>query len=139
MKNSETEELPRLNLERDRRFLATLVLLCAILGYVDYLLFNAFNPLGFLVLIPAGLLSFQTLWLLLRPFAEVFDDRFEIKQSLFSNKINHFIDIKKVSENKKGELFITYKDDEVEKLKLFGIRKADIALLKEEIEKNIRL
>jgi hypothetical protein len=137
VKNSEEIETPQLNIERDPLMLLIIVVVSVGLVISDYLLFKAFNPWGFFVLLPASILSFQALWLLLHPFALVFDNRFEIKHSLFSNKMHHFIDIKKLSVAKDGKLYITYKDDEVEPLKLFGIRKSHIELLKSEIEKRI--
>jgi len=88
-------------------------------------------------MIPAAILSFQSLWFLLHPFAIIFEDKIEIKQTLFQYKEHYFIDIKKITENKKGRLFITYKDDEVEPIRLFGIKTGHIQLLKKEIEKFI--
>lgn len=137
MKNSETEELPKLSIERNPLFLLLLVALSGLLILTNYFLFKAMNPWGFLMLIPASFIPFQTLWMLLRPFAQVYADRVEIKNSLFSNKLLHFIDIKKISSDKKGKLYVTYKDDEVERLNLYGIRKAHQNLLKTEIEKKI--
>jgi hypothetical protein len=136
VKNSNEDEPARLNIERDPLLLLALTILCAGLAYLDYFLFKAVNPLAFLVMIPAAILSFQVLWLFLHPFALVFENRFEIKHSLFSNKMHHFIDIKKLSESK-GKWYITYTDDDIERLNLFGIKKAHVELLKAEIEKQI--
>lgn len=136
MKNSEEYETPKLNIERDPLLLLALTVLSAGLVLWDYLLFSAINPWGFLLMVPAAILSFQVLWLFLHPFALVFDNRFEIKHSLFSNKMHHFVDIKKLSESG-GQLYITYTDDDIEKLNLFGIRKSHLDLLKAEIQSHI--
>lgn len=137
MKNYEEIEIPKLNIERNPLFLAIFGGIGLILAYFDYYLFNTFNPWGFLVLIPASAICFQTLWFLLHPFALVFNDRVEIKYSLFKNKLWQFIDIKKITEGKDGKLYITYKDGEVDRLNLRGIKKAHLPLLKSEFEKQI--
>src|SRR3954465_4329680 len=111
--------------------------LCAALIFWGYVLLEAVNPWGFIVMIPATIVFFQLLWLLVNPFAIVFDTKIEFKQSLFHNKMRYFVDIKKVSEGKSGKLYITYNDDEMEALNLFGIRPSHVKLLKSEIEKFV--
>ena len=81
-----------------------------------------FNPVGFLIMIPGFFMAFQSLWIVLHPFTLIFADRFEIKQSLFRNKIRYFIDIKQVKQGQNGKLYITFNDDEIEKINLFGMR-----------------
>jgi len=137
VRNQKKEQVPLLNIERNPAFLVAWILLSALNVYLGYLLLKNVNPWGFLVMIPAAILSFQAVWFLLNPFAIIFDDKIEIKQSLFHHQDHYFIDIKKVTRQKDGRLFITYKDDEVERLKLFGIKPAHISLLQSEVEKNI--
>ncbi len=93
--------------------------------------------MGLLMMIPAAFCVFQTIWLLLNPFASFYTDRVEIRQTLFHHQQRFFIDIRKVSQDSNGRLFITYNDDEVEKLNLFGIRKNHISVLKENLEKEM--
>lgn len=88
-------------------------------------------------MVPTAILFFQVLWLIMNPFAIVFDDKVEMKQSLFHNKLWYFVDIKKVGENKKGKLYITYNDDEMEAMSLFGIRPSHTKVLKAEMEKMV--
>ena len=88
-------------------------------------------------MIPAGAMAFQTLWFILNPFAILFEDRLEVKHSLFKNKQVYFVDLKKLSEGKKGRYYITYMDDELEPLNLFGIKKSQVTLLKNEFNKQI--
>jgi len=95
------------------------------------------NPLGFILLMPTSLISFQTLWFFLNPFALVYDDKILIKHSLFQSKEWYYIDILKITLNKKGKLFVTYKDGELVKLNSFGIKPSHLDLLKNEIEKRI--
>lgn len=88
-------------------------------------------------MIPGVILFFQVLWLIVNPFALVFDDKIEIKQSFFHSKLRYFVDIKRVSESKAGRLYITYNDDEMEALNLFGIKPSHMQLLKSEMQKFV--
>lgn len=137
MRNEDKIEIPLLNIERNPLLLITSVLLSGIIVFCSYVLFSAMNPWGFMVMIPGAFLSFQTLWLLLNPFALIYKDRIEIKQSLFRNKIRYFVDIKKISATKNGKLYITYNDDDMEALNTFGIKHTQIVTLKSEIEKFV--
>jgi hypothetical protein len=137
VRKKEVDQVPILNIERNPIFLITSVVISALIVYFGFSLLKSVNPWGFIVMIPAAILSFQSLWFLLNPFAIIFEDRIEIKQTLFQYKEHYFIDIKKITENKKGRLFITYKDDEVEPIRLFGIKTGHVQLLKKEIEKFI--
>lgn len=69
----------------------------------------------------------------------LFDDKLEIKRSLFSNKMLFFVDVKKVGNIKKGSLFISYNDDEIDKINLFGIRTSQTATLISELEKHVTI
>ena len=137
MKNLEREEKPILQLDRDPVLLGLFVLATCVLVYFTYSLFKNFNPWGFLLMIPAGAMAFQTLWFILNPFAILFEDRLEVKHSLFKNKQVYFVDLKKKREKKKGRYYITYMDDELEPLNLFGIKKSQVTLLKNEFNKQI--
>lgn len=137
MKNIEKEEVPLLNIERSPLVILIFALVCAAIVYSGYHLLAEVNPWGFIVMIPGAILSFQVLWLLVNPFAIVFDDKIEIKQSLFHHKLRYFVDIKRISESKKGRIYITYNDDEMEALNLFGIRNSHTRLLKAEVEKLV--
>ena len=139
MRNKEKDEIPLLNIERSPLILIISVLISMSIVYLGYVLLKDVNPWGFIIMIPAAIFSFQSLWLLLNPFAIIFRDKFTIRQSLFHHKDHYFIDIKKITKNKNGGLYITYKDDEVEKIGLFGIKNSHIQLLKIEVEKLIAL
>lgn len=93
--------------------------------------------MGFMLLIITSVIAFQTLWFILNPFALVYKDKILIKYSLFRTKEWYFIDVLKISFDKKNQLFITYKDGEIAKLSTFGIKPSHLELLKKEIEKNI--
>jgi hypothetical protein len=122
VKNADREEAPLANIERDPLLMGGLVILSAGLVYLAWIFLKDVNPLGIVLMIPGSILSFQTLWLLLNPFALVYSNRILIRQSWFHDKTRYFGDIRKTSFSGKGKFFITYKDDEVELIGLFGIR-----------------
>ena len=139
MRNKEKEEIALVNIDRNPLVLISSVALSTLLDYLAYICILDLNPWGFIVMIPATFLSFQTIWLLLTPFAMLFDDKLEIKRSLFSNKLLFFVDVKKVGNVKKGSLFISYNDDEIDKINLFGIRASQVTTLKAELEKHVTI
>lgn len=87
---------------------------------------------------PTLLLLVQTLWLILTPFAIIYEDKLDIRQSFIHQKSRYFIDIKQISQNKKGKVFIIYNDGEIEFINLLGIRSSHIALLKNEVSRFIK-
>jgi len=142
--NKKKEDIPLLNIERNPLVLLGSVLVTAIMVMIMYLsIFSkeAFevSPIGFFLFVPTLLISFQTLWYLLNPFAIIFEDKLEIKHSLFQNKFWHYVDIKTVGEVKNGTFKIIYNDDEIEKMNLFGIKPSHRNLLREEFNKQISL
>lgn len=137
MKNSTPFIPPLYNIERHPLLLLISAGVSAVLILLNYRLFQGMNPLGFILLMPTCVLAFQSLWFLLNPFALVYKEKIVIKYSLFYGKEWYFIDIQKVSENKKGDFIITFKDGEMTSMGLFGIKPQHRALLKSEIEKQI--
>lgn len=137
MKKSDLYEPSELNIERSPAHLAFWIVFTLVLDYYVYYLFRTFSPLLFLLIVPAAVISFHTLWVLLNPYALVFKDRVEFKYSLFTNKKIYFSDIKKLARGKDGRLFLVYTDDEAEPLKLSGIKASHIPVLKQEIEKKL--
>jgi hypothetical protein len=133
VKKDESDEIVLLNAERSPIFLMFFVLSSAALLFASWQLLKIFNPWGFIVAIPAAMLSFQSLWLLLNPFAKIFSDRFEIKQSFVHRKTRYFVDIKKVTQKPSGKLYITFNDDDVERVNLFGIRSSHLKSFSEKI------
>jgi len=76
----------------------------------------------FVLGIPSIILIFHTLWVLLNPFAVIYEDKFEMKKTMFSNKQWYFIDIKSVGEVTAKGFKIVYNDDDEEIISTFGIR-----------------
>ncbi len=139
MRNKEKDEVALVNIDRNPLVLLISIALSALLDYLSYTFILDLNPWGFVIMIPATFLSFQTVWLLLTPYAMLFDDKLEIKRTLFSNKMLFFTDVKKVGNVKKGSLFISYNDDEVDKINLFGIKASHVDTLKSELEKHVTI
>lgn len=139
MKNSDLFEPPLVNVERNSLLILVHLLLSIALDYVCYTFFIKMSAWGFLLLAPAAVLSFQSLWLILNPFAMIFKDRVEFKYSLFGNRRRYFTDIKKIVKAKDGKTYLVFTDDEAEPLKLFGIRKSHINLLMQELQKQMDL
>ncbi len=137
MKNEKRDEKRVFNAERSWLFLLGFTLITAAVDFSAYKLLDDFNPAGFFVAIPSLLLSFQLLWLLLEPFAIVYDDRFEITQSFIHRKQIYFTDLQKIKVSKTAYI-ITYKDDDMERLNLFGIRNSDISKLHKVLEEKVQ-
>jgi hypothetical protein len=143
VKKIEIIETPTINVERHPLVLIISLLVTFLLCYITYR--NVFkreafdiNPLVFFLFVPTLLISFQTLWLILNPFALFYNDRMEIKRSLFSSKIWYFRDIKKVGEVKKNFCIISYNDNDMEKINLIGIKPAHKKLFRDEFLKYIQ-
>lgn len=139
MRNKEKDEIALVNIDRNPLVLLLSIGISTILDYFAYTFILDLNPWGFILMVPAVFLSFQTIWLLLTPYAMLFDDKLEIKRTLFSNKMLFFVDVKKVGSFKKGSLFISYNDDEVAKINLFGIKASQVNTLRAELEKHVTL
>lgn len=137
MKNSEIIRQPLVNIERSPLFVLVALALSALMVYFTYRLFVAINPWGFIAMVPTAVAAFQSLWFLLHPYALVYDDCVEYKQSLFSNRMSYYTDIQKVNKSKNNRLYITFTDGDQEEIPLFGIKSSHIDLLKAEIEKRI--
>ncbi|MDI1354651.1 MAG: hypothetical protein PSX36_07020 [bacterium] len=137
MRKAEKDEIALINIDRHPLMVFMVALLAASVIYVGAFLLTNFNPWGFIIMVPGAFLAFYLLWLFLNPFALIFENKFEIKHSFLNHKARYFVDIKNVSRAKGNKLYITYNDDEVERVNLFGIRSSQIALLQTEIEKMV--
>ena len=110
------------NFERSYVLLTVFFAVTALLIYLSYTMITAINPVGVALAVPAAFFSFQCLWLILNPYAIIYEDKFEIKRSFFSSKIWYFLDIKSVGESNPRGFTIHYNDDDPEKISDFGIR-----------------
>ncbi len=116
------EDIPLQYFERSVLFTLFFVGITGGLSFLTYSLWKDFNPMMFICGIPTVIMFFQTLWIMLNPFAIIYEDKFEFKKTMFSNKQWYFIDIKTVEEvNPKG-FKIIYNDGDEEIVSTFGIR-----------------
>ena len=79
MRNKEKDEVALVNIDRNPLILLLSIGISTLLVYLSYTNILDVNPWGFIIMVPATILSFQTIWMLLTPFAMVFEDKLEIK------------------------------------------------------------
>ena len=144
MKKIEKEEVSLLNIERHPLVLITALLLCTVFIYLTIITIfkkEAFevNPFGFFLFVPTLFACFQTLWFILHPYGILYEDRFEVKRSFLSLREWYFIDIKKVGDLKSKGFVITYNDDEMERVKLLGVKPEHKKLMQEAFLKQVSL
>lgn len=118
----EKEDVPLHYYERNVFLVLVFVVITVVLTYLTYKYYKEVNPLAFVIGVPALICGIQTLWLILNPFAVIYEDKFEIKRSLLSNKLWYFIDVQNVSDAGFKGFEIVYNDDEKESISTFGIR-----------------
>ena len=116
------EDIPLQYFERNVLFTLFFAGITGLLGLLTFSLWKDFNPMMFICGIPTTILLFQTLWIMLNPFAVIYEDKFEFKKTMFSNKQWYFIDIKTVGEVTAKGFKITYNDNDEELISTFGIR-----------------
>lgn len=116
------EDIPLQYFERNVIIILFSLVLTGSFCFLTYWYFKAFNPLMFVLGVPSVILIFHSLWMLLNPFAVIYEDKFEMKKTMFSNKQWYFIDIKLVGEVTTKGFKITYNDDDEELISTFGIR-----------------
>lgn len=126
--------------ERNILLVITAVSVGLFLDWLTFDLFTNVNPWASATAVPGVVITLQALWLIVNPYVIVYENRFEIKQSLFYNKQFYYLDIKRViSKNNSKSLTIVYNDDDQEELNLFGIRASHRELLREKLEEKINL
>ena len=135
MKNKEEE--PKEYFERN----ILLVLIVAVSGFfLDWLsitLLLDVNPWGTATAIPGLMLTLQGIWLIVNPFAIIYQDRFEIKQSLLYNKEFYYLDAKSMADKKTHSVQLIYNDGDLENFYLLGMRAAHKQLFKERLKEKI--
>lgn len=113
------KEEPKEYYERNVLLVAIVLIVGLFLDYLSVSLLIDVNPWGAATAIPGLILTLQGLWLLVNPYAIVYNDRFEIKQSLIHSKIIYYLDLKDIDALKHQ---VVYNDEDRETLRLTGIR-----------------
>lgn len=135
MKNREEE--PKEYFERSILFVITVATVAVALDWLAVKMLMDVNPWGSVLGIPGLTLTLQALWLIVHPYAIVYDDRFEIKQSLIYNREFYYLDGKSI--DSKSNLFVglIYNDGDVERLPLFGMRASHKQKFKDKLAEKI--
>lgn len=138
MKKDKDEEAIAL-IERNPVLVAVMIIVTVALGWWCYSLFDSLSGWAFLVVIPAIVIGFHTLWMMMNPFARIYKNRAEFHQTWFHNRDTFFNDLISVNLSRRGAVVITYTDGEREKLPLFGIRSSHRQLLRDSFQKQIEI
>ncbi|MES2512788.1 MAG: hypothetical protein V4580_01535 [Bacteroidota bacterium] len=127
------EEEPKEYFERSVLLVAFVAISGLLLDWFSIKMLLDVNPWGSATAVPGLILTLQGLWLIVNPYAVVYDDRFELKQSLMYNKEFYYLDAKGL--NEKGQL--VYNDGDLEKLNLLGMRASHKELFKNKLAEKI--
>jgi len=131
------EEEPKEYFERNVLFVIIIVVSGLFLDWLSLYLLIDVNPWGTATAIPGLILTLQGIWLIVNPYAIVFNNRFEIKQSYLYNKEFYYLDAKSIVATKSNSIGLVYNDDDVESVTLRGMRSSHKARFKTEITNRI--
>lgn len=132
MKNKDEE--PKEYFERSVLLVATVAISGVLLDWFSIKMLLDVNPWGSATAIPGLILTLQALTLIVNPYAIVYEDRFEIKQSLLYNREFYFLDFRGFDEKSKK---LVYNDGDTEKLPLLGMRATHKKLFKDKLAEKI--
>lgn len=132
MKNKNEE--PKEYFERSIIVVAGVAIAGILLDWYSITMLIDVNPWGSATAIPGLFLTYQALWLIVNPYAVVYEDRFEIKQSLIYNREFYYLDARGF-DTKSNKLI--YNDGDLQKLPLLGIRASHKKLFKMRLTEKI--
>ncbi len=114
--------------------MATVAISGVLLDWFSIKMLLDVNPWGSATAIPGLILTLQALTLIVNPYAIVYEDRFEIKQSLLYNREFYFLDFTGFDEKSKK---LVYNDGDTENLPLLGMRASHKKLFKAKLAEKI--
>ena len=120
MKNKDEE--PKEYFERSILLVVTITISGLFIDWFSIQMLLDVNPWGSATAIPGLILTLQALWLIVNPYAVVYEDRFEIKQSLLYNKEFYYLDAKSINSKSSMSFQLVYNDGDLDKLPLLGMR-----------------
>lgn len=120
MKNKEEE--PKEYFERSILLVVTVTISGLIIDWFSIKMLLDVNPWGSATAIPGLIITLQALWLIVNPYAIVYEDRFEIKQSLLYNKEFYYLDAKSINSKSSMSVQLVYNDGDLDRLPLLGMR-----------------
>ncbi len=132
MKNKDEE--PKEYFERSILLVAAVAISGVLLDWFSIKMLLDVNPWGSATAIPGLILTLQALTLIVNPYAIVYEDRFEIKQSLLYNREFYFLDFTGFDEKSKK---LVYNDGDTENLPLLGMRASHKKLFKAKLAEKI--
>lgn len=135
MKNKDEE--PKEYFERNILLVITITIAALTIDWFSIKMLLDVNPWGTATAIPGLMLTLQALWFIVNPYAVVYDDRFEIKQTLVYNKEFYYLDAKSVDQKKTNSVQLVYNDNDIEKLPLLGMRASHKQKFKEALSNKI--
>lgn len=135
MKNIEEE--PKEYFERNILLVITVTASGLALDWLSIKLLLDVNPWGTATAIPGLILTLQAIWLIVNPYAVVYENRFEIKQTLMYNKEFYYLDAKAIGSKNSYSIKMTYNDGDLESLPLLGIRASHKQLFKDKLNEKI--
>jgi hypothetical protein len=125
--------------ERNALLVFTIISSGLLLDWFSVKMLLDVNPWGTATAIPALVITLQGLWLIVNPYAVVYENRFEIKQSLLYNKEFFYLDAKSVSNKNSKSINIVYNDGDLESISLMGMRGSEKQKFKEKISEKIEI
>lgn len=120
MKNKDEE--PKEYFERNILLVVTITVSGLLIDWYSIKMLLDVNPWGSATAIPGLIITLQALWLIVNPYAVVYEDRFEIKQSLMYNKEFYYLDAKAIDGKRAQSIQLIYNDGDFDKLPLLGMR-----------------
>ena len=135
MKNKDEE--PKEYFERNILLVIIVTALALGLDWLAIQMLIDVNPWGSAVGIPGLTLTLQALWLIVHPYAVVYEDRFEIKQTLLYNKEFYYLDAKAIDGKSKISLNLVYNDGDPDCLPLLGMRPSHKQKFREKLIEKI--
>jgi hypothetical protein len=128
------DEEPKEYFERSILLVATVAISGVLVDWFSIKMLLDVNPWGSATAIPGLILTLQALTLIVNPYAIVYEDRFEIKQSLLYNREFYFLDFTGFDEKSKK---LVYNDGDTENLPLLGMRASHKKLFKAKLAEKI--
>lgn len=116
------EEEPKEYFERSILLVVTVTISGLLIDWFSIKMLLDVNPWGSATAIPGLIITLQALWLIVNPYAVIYEDRFEIKQSLLYNKEFYYLDAKSINSKSSMSFQLVYNDGDLDKLPLLGMR-----------------
>ncbi len=136
MKNKEEE--PKEYFERNVLLVTSITVIALLIDWISIKMLLDVNPWGTATAIPGLMLTLQGLWLIVNPYAVVYDNRFEIKQTLIYNKEFYYLDARAIDEKGSNTIHLVYNDGDIDRLPLLGMRASHKQKFKTRLSEKIK-